>query len=223
MPIMRSLGRRRIRLSGKAVRSRILWRMSKSASAQSRVVLGTRKRQRKRSGQHERQAGTSRRCSAPRLANHRGSQFSRVFSGTFESSRAKIARTDRGGGRMKRAHVVGESAAAAAGLTEREGAEGRNEHILCSLQRRGSANHNPRQSDLISRSASPPQRQSGGAFSITETVNTPGKGPPRHRRPEAEISRVLEGRYLYEMDSRPLLCGGWRCGQYSPAATSIGS
>ena len=43
---------------------------------------------------------------------------------------------------------------------------------------------------------------SGGAFSITETINAPGKGPPRHRHPEAEIFRVLEGRYLYEMDSR---------------------
>ena len=43
---------------------------------------------------------------------------------------------------------------------------------------------------------------SGGAFSIIETVNAPGKGPPRHRHPEAEIFRVLEGRYLYEMDGR---------------------
>ena len=41
-----------------------------------------------------------------------------------------------------------------------------------------------------------------GAFSIIETVNAPGKGPPRHRHPEAEIFRVLEGRYLYEVDGR---------------------
>jgi quercetin dioxygenase-like cupin family protein len=43
---------------------------------------------------------------------------------------------------------------------------------------------------------------SGGAFSVIETVNTPGAGPPRHRHPEAEIFRVLEGRYLYEIDGR---------------------
>ncbi len=43
---------------------------------------------------------------------------------------------------------------------------------------------------------------SAEAFSIIETVNAPGKGPPRHRHPEAEIFRVLEGRYLYEMDGR---------------------
>lgn len=41
-----------------------------------------------------------------------------------------------------------------------------------------------------------------GAFSIIETINAPGKGPPRHRHSEAEIFRVLEGRYLYEMDGR---------------------
>jgi quercetin dioxygenase-like cupin family protein len=43
---------------------------------------------------------------------------------------------------------------------------------------------------------------SGGAFSIIETINAPGKGPPRHKHREAEIFRVLEGRYLYEMDGR---------------------
>jgi quercetin dioxygenase-like cupin family protein len=41
---------------------------------------------------------------------------------------------------------------------------------------------------------------SGGAFSIIETVNAPGKGPPQHKHPEAEIFRVLEGRYLYDID-----------------------
>ena len=44
--------------------------------------------------------------------------------------------------------------------------------------------------------------ESGGAFSIIETVNAPGKGPPRHRHRETEIFRVLEGRYLYEMNGR---------------------
>jgi quercetin dioxygenase-like cupin family protein len=43
---------------------------------------------------------------------------------------------------------------------------------------------------------------SGGAFSVIETINAPGKGPPRHRHTEAEIFRVLEGRYLYEIDGR---------------------
>ena len=37
---------------------------------------------------------------------------------------------------------------------------------------------------------------------IIETINAPGKGPPRHKHEEAEIFRVLEGRYLYEMDGR---------------------
>ena len=53
--------------------------------------------------------------------------------------------------------------------------------------------------DLIVRMA---PAASGGAFSIIETINAPGKGPPRHRHREAEIFRVLEGRYLYEMDGR---------------------
>jgi quercetin dioxygenase-like cupin family protein len=42
----------------------------------------------------------------------------------------------------------------------------------------------------------------GDAFCIIETINAPGKGPPRHKHPEAEIFRVLEGRYLYEIDGR---------------------
>ena len=53
--------------------------------------------------------------------------------------------------------------------------------------------------DLIVRM---PPAASGGAFSIIETINAPGKGPPRHKHTEAEIFRVLEGRYLYEMDGR---------------------
>jgi quercetin dioxygenase-like cupin family protein len=43
---------------------------------------------------------------------------------------------------------------------------------------------------------------SGGAFSIIETVNAPGKGPPRHKHPDAKIFSLLEGRYLYEMEGR---------------------
>jgi quercetin dioxygenase-like cupin family protein len=42
----------------------------------------------------------------------------------------------------------------------------------------------------------------GGAFSVIETITAPGFGPPRHRHPEAEIFRVLEGKYLYEIDGR---------------------
>jgi quercetin dioxygenase-like cupin family protein len=47
-----------------------------------------------------------------------------------------------------------------------------------------------------------PPGASGGAFCFIETINAPGAGPPRHRHREAEIFRVLEGRYLYEMDGR---------------------
>ena len=47
-----------------------------------------------------------------------------------------------------------------------------------------------------------PPEASGGAFSIIETVNAAGFGPPRHGHPEAEIFRVIEGRYLYEVDGR---------------------
>jgi len=45
-----------------------------------------------------------------------------------------------------------------------------------------------------------PGSATDGAFSAIETINAPGKGPPRHKHPEAEIFRVLEGRYLYEVD-----------------------
>ncbi len=47
-----------------------------------------------------------------------------------------------------------------------------------------------------------PPAASGGAFCFIETINSPGFGPPRHRHPEAEIFRVIEGRYLYEADGR---------------------
>jgi quercetin dioxygenase-like cupin family protein len=42
----------------------------------------------------------------------------------------------------------------------------------------------------------------GGEFCFIETVNAPGTGPPRHRHREAEIFRVIGGRYLYEVDGR---------------------
>jgi quercetin dioxygenase-like cupin family protein len=47
-----------------------------------------------------------------------------------------------------------------------------------------------------------PPAASGGEFCFIETINAPGAGPPRHRHREAEIFRVLEGRYLYETDGR---------------------
>ncbi|TCK28687.1 quercetin dioxygenase-like cupin family protein [Ancylobacter aquaticus] len=47
-----------------------------------------------------------------------------------------------------------------------------------------------------------PPAMSGGAFCCIETTNAPGAGPPRHRHREAEIFRVIEGRYLYEVDGR---------------------
>ncbi len=47
-----------------------------------------------------------------------------------------------------------------------------------------------------------PPAASDGAFALIETINAPGAGPPRHRHREAEIFRVIDGRYLYEMDGR---------------------
>jgi len=47
-----------------------------------------------------------------------------------------------------------------------------------------------------------PPAASSGEFCFIETINAPGAGPPRHRHREAEIFRVIEGRYLYEADGR---------------------
>jgi quercetin dioxygenase-like cupin family protein len=47
-----------------------------------------------------------------------------------------------------------------------------------------------------------PPAASGGAFCFIETINAPGAGPPRHRHRESEIFRVMQGRYLYEVDGR---------------------
>jgi hypothetical protein len=41
-----------------------------------------------------------------------------------------------------------------------------------------------------------------GATTVFETVNAAGFGPPLHRHREAEIFRVLQGAYLYEVDGR---------------------
>jgi quercetin dioxygenase-like cupin family protein len=45
-----------------------------------------------------------------------------------------------------------------------------------------------------------PPAATGNEFCFIETINAPGGGPPRHRHPEAEIFRVIEGRYLYEVE-----------------------
>ena len=47
-----------------------------------------------------------------------------------------------------------------------------------------------------------PPAASAGEFCFIDTINGPGKGPPLHRHREAEIFRVIEGRYLYQVDGR---------------------
>jgi quercetin dioxygenase-like cupin family protein len=47
-----------------------------------------------------------------------------------------------------------------------------------------------------------PGSASDGMMTLIETSNAPGFGPPLHRHAETEVFRVLEGRYLYEMDGK---------------------
>jgi quercetin dioxygenase-like cupin family protein len=47
-----------------------------------------------------------------------------------------------------------------------------------------------------------PPAANDAAMTVIETVNAPGFGPPRHRHREAEVFRVMEGRYLYEVDGK---------------------
>jgi quercetin dioxygenase-like cupin family protein len=47
-----------------------------------------------------------------------------------------------------------------------------------------------------------PPEVSGAALTILETSSAPGFGPPLHRHRETEVFRVLEGRYLFEVNSR---------------------
>ena len=47
-----------------------------------------------------------------------------------------------------------------------------------------------------------PPEVSGEALTILETSSAPGFGPPLHRHRETEVFRVLEGRYLYEVNGR---------------------
>ena len=52
------------------------------------------------------------------------------------------------------------------------------------------------------RSARLPAATNGGGFCFIGTINAPGKEPPQHRHREAEVFRVIEGRYLYRVDGR---------------------
>ncbi|MBP1851116.1 cupin domain-containing protein [Rhizobium halophytocola] len=47
----------------------------------------------------------------------------------------------------------------------------------------------------------------GGQYACIDTVNAPGFGPPRHRHRETEVFRVLEGRYLFEVDGEQFHAG----------------
>jgi len=52
-----------------------------------------------------------------------------------------------------------------------------------------------------------PPTASDGAMAIIETENAPGFGPPLHHHAETEIFRVLEGRYLFEMNGERFEAG----------------
>ena len=52
-----------------------------------------------------------------------------------------------------------------------------------------------------------PTGTTGGELTLLETVNAPGFGPPLHRHREAEIFRVLEGRYLFQVDGKQFEAG----------------
>jgi quercetin dioxygenase-like cupin family protein len=47
-----------------------------------------------------------------------------------------------------------------------------------------------------------PPEASEKALTIIETSNAPGFGPPLHRHFETEVFRVLEGRYLFEVNGQ---------------------
>jgi quercetin dioxygenase-like cupin family protein len=47
-----------------------------------------------------------------------------------------------------------------------------------------------------------PPEASGQTLTVIETTNAPGFGPPLHRHGETEVFRVLEGRYLFEVNGR---------------------
>jgi quercetin dioxygenase-like cupin family protein len=47
-----------------------------------------------------------------------------------------------------------------------------------------------------------PPEISANALTVIETTNAAGFGPPLHRHRETEIFRVLEGRYLFEVNGQ---------------------
>jgi quercetin dioxygenase-like cupin family protein len=52
-----------------------------------------------------------------------------------------------------------------------------------------------------------PPDVTGAELTVLETVNAPGFGPPLHRHRETEIFRVLEGRYLFQVDEKQFEAG----------------
>jgi quercetin dioxygenase-like cupin family protein len=47
-----------------------------------------------------------------------------------------------------------------------------------------------------------PPDASGNGLTVIETTNAPGFGPPLHRHDETEVFRVLEGKYLFEVNGQ---------------------
>src|SRR6202453_2649172 len=52
-----------------------------------------------------------------------------------------------------------------------------------------------------------PPEAAGKALTVIETTNAPGFGPPLHRHVETEVFRVLEGRYLFEVNGQRFEAG----------------
>jgi quercetin dioxygenase-like cupin family protein len=52
-----------------------------------------------------------------------------------------------------------------------------------------------------------PPEASGGDLTMIETTTVPGFGPPLHRHGETEVFKVLEGRYLFEVDGQRFEAG----------------
>jgi quercetin dioxygenase-like cupin family protein len=52
-----------------------------------------------------------------------------------------------------------------------------------------------------------PPEASGQTLTVIETTNAPGFGPPLHRHHETEVFRILEGRYLFEVDGKRFEAG----------------
>lgn len=52
-----------------------------------------------------------------------------------------------------------------------------------------------------------PPQASDKDLTVIETVNAAGFGPPLHRHHETEVFRVLEGRYLFEVNGRRFEAG----------------